>query len=217
MPLLFLIVLILIVSHLVWFFERGHGSDDFPTEYRKGIVEALWWSTVSVITGGEAVKNINRGLSRIIAVFWMLIGLFLLAVVTARATSVLTVAELQSDISSLDDLSGRTVGTVEATSAVTFLRNEAGIVAREYVTLDDAFEALEGGRLDAVVFDAPVVSYAVATEHSELRVVETLIGRDPYGIAVGEGSELLEPLNAAVIELGRDGTLDSLLTQWFGN
>ena len=215
-PLLFLIVLIVIVSHLVWFVERGHGSDDFPTEYRKGIVEALWWSTVSVITGGEAVKDINRGLSRVVAIFWMLIGLFLLAVVTARATSVLTVAELQSDISSLEDLGGRKVGTVEGTSSVGFLRTEAGLVAREYITLDDAFDALEAGDLDAVVFDAPVVSYAVATERDKLNVVETLIGRDPYGIAVGQGSDLLEPLNAAVIEVGRDGTLDDLLAQWFG-
>jgi len=216
-PLLFLIGLILIVSHIVWFVERGHGSDDFPTDYRKGIVEALWWSTVSVITGGEAVKDINRGLSRIVAIFWMLIGLFLLAFVTARATSVLTVAELQSDISSVEDLSGRKVGTVQATSSVNFLRAEAGIVAREYETLDDAFDRLEAGSLDAVVFDAPVVAYAVATERDTLRLVDSIIGRDPYGIAVGQNSELLEPLNAAVIEVGRDGTLDALLDQWFGN
>lgn len=215
-PLLFLIGLILIVSHVVWFVERAHGSDDFPTEYRKGIVEALWWSTVSVITGGEAVKDINRGLSRIVAIFWMLIGLFLLAFVTARATSVLTVAELQSDISSLEDLGGRKVGTVEATSSVTFLRSEAGIVAREYTTLDDAFDALESDSIDAVVFDAPVVSYAVATQRDQLRIVESLISRDPYGIVVGQGSELLEPLNTAVIQVSRDGTLDTLLTEWFG-
>jgi ABC-type amino acid transport substrate-binding protein len=216
-PLLVLIVLIFIVSHLVWFFERGY-DDDFPEDYRTGIIEALWWSTVSVITGGEAVKDINRPLSRIIAVFWLLLGLFLLAFVTARATSVLTVAELESDINSLNDLVGKSVSTVEETATVDFLGREAGIAPRQFETLEEALDALQAGDTDAVVFDAPVLSYALNTayQNDDLRLIEPVLGRDPYGIAVPQGSELLEPLNRAVLEIGRDGTLDDLLVEWFG-
>lgn len=214
-PLLILVALILVVSHLVWLVERHHGSDDFPQSYREGLPEALWWSTVSVITGGEAVKNINRGLSRVIAIFWMLVGLFLLAFVTARATSVLTVSELQSDISTLEDLGGRSVGTVQETSSVTFLDQEGGITAREYATINDALNALNNEEIDAVVFDAPVISYA-ALDYPDLRVVDALLSRDPYGIAVPQRSDLLEPVNTAVISIGRDGTLDELLEEWFG-
>lgn len=216
-PLLVLIVLIFIVSHLVWFFERGY-DDDFPEDYRTGIIEALWWSTVSVITGGEAVKDINRPLSRIIAVFWLLLGLFLLAFVTARATSVLTVAELESDISGLEDLAGKNVSTVEATASVEFLDREANIIAREFETLDAALDELSSGGTDAVVFDAPVLAYALNTNfrNDDLVLVEPSIGRDPYGIAIPQNSALLEVVNRAVIEIGRDGTLDDLLVEWFG-
>ncbi len=214
-PLAILIVLVLIVSHLVWFFERGHDSDDFPFEYRSGIGEAVWWSTVSVITGGEAVKNINTALSRVIAVFWMLVGLFLLAFVTARATSVLTVAELESDISGLDDLAGRSVTTVEGTASVEFLRAEIGVEPRQAATLSDALDDLVDERTDAVVFDAPVVQYEVATSNLDVRLVEPVVGRDPYGIAMPQGSARVEDVNAAVIEIGRDGTLDRLLADWF--
>ncbi len=217
-PLGILVVLVLVVSHLVWWFERGHDSDDFPQSYRQGIGEAVWWSTVSVITGGEAVKNINTALSRLIAVFWMLVGLFLLAFVTARATSVLTVAELESDIAGIDDLSARPVGTVQETASVNFLQDEAGIIAREYEDLDTALAALLDEEIDAVVFDAPVVSYAVNQRYqNELLLVEPVEGRDPYGIALPADSELLEDVNAAVIEIGRDGTLDALLVEWFGS
>lgn len=216
-PLLILVVLVLIVSHLVWWFERGHDSDDFPYAYRAGIGEALWWSTVSVITGGEAVKNINTALSRLIAVFWMLVGLFLLAFVTARATSVLTVAELEADISSLADLPGRPVATVEGTASVAFLEDELGLTAIEAPDLDAALNRLVVGQVDAVVFDAPVVAYAVNRSYrGELVLVEPVEGRDPYGIALPSGSERLEAVNAAVIEIGRDGTLDALLEEWFG-
>ena len=215
-PVALLIVLVLIVSHLVWFFERGHESDDFPYEYRSGIGEAIWWSTVSVITGGEAVKNINTALSRIIAVFWMLVGLFLLAFVTARATSVLTVAELESDIGGLEDLAGKSVTTVEGTASVDFLRDEAGIEPRQAATLSAALDDLVAERTEAVIFDAPVVQYEVATANLDVRLVEPVVGRDPYGIAMPQGSERVEEINAAVIEIGRDGTLDQLQVVWFG-
>ena len=216
-PLGILIVLVLIVSHLVWWFERGHDSDDFPYEYREGIGEAVWWSTVSVITGGEAVKNINTALSRVIAVFWMLVGLFLLAFVTARATSVLTVAALEADIGGLEDLAGRRVGTVQATASVDFLQGELGLIPREDPDLDTALAALAADQVDAVVFDAPVLAYALnRTGRSDLVLVEPPVGRDPYGIALPSGSDRLEEVNAAVIEIGRDGTLDELLDEWFG-
>jgi polar amino acid transport system substrate-binding protein len=215
-PLVSLIGLVILVSHLVWWFERGHESDDFPFEYRAGIGEALWWSTVSVITGGEAVKNINTALSRLIAVFWMLVGLFLLAFVTARATSVLTVAELESSIEGIEDLGGRQVGTVESTASVLFLQDN-GVIPQQLPSLDEALQELLDGRLDAVVFDAPVVAYVINQNHrGELLLIEPPEGRDPYGIALPADSELLEAVNAAVIEIGRDGTLDALLEQWFG-
>ena len=72
------------------------------------------------------------------------------------------------------------------------------------------------GDTEAVVFDAPVVQYAIATSSRDVRLVEPVIGRDPYGIALPQGSELVEPVNAAVIEIGRDGTLDGLTVEWFG-
>lgn len=217
LPLLILVVLVLAVSHLVWWFERGHESDDFPYEYRAGIGEALWWSTVSVITGGEAVKNINTALSRVIALFWMLVGLFLLAFITARASSVLTVAELEADIAGLDDLPGRAVATVQGTASVSFLRDETGIIPREEPDLPAALDTLAAGEVDAVVFDAPVLAYQLnRSGRDDLLLVEPPAGRDPYGIALPSGSERLEAVNAAVIEIGRDGTLDDLLDRWFG-
>lgn len=216
-PVGILMLLVLVVSHLVWWFERGHDSDDFPVSYRKGVGEAIWWSTVSVITGGEAVKNINRAASRLIAIFWMLVGLFLLAFVTARATSLLTVAELEGDISGIEDLRGHSVTTVEGTAAVDVLRNDAGVEPRQVVDLNAALDDLAAGRTDAVAFDAAVVQYVVNRERNDdFILVQPISGRDPYGIALPQGSDLVESVNAAVIEIGRDGTLDDLIETWFG-
>ena len=210
-----LIVLIGVVAHLVWWTERRH-NPEFPQEYRKGIAEALWWSSVSIVTGGEAVKDIRRPLSRILALMWMVIGLFLIAFVTAQAASSLTVNELQADIGGLEDLPGESVVTVAGTVGESFLR-EANIAATGVSDVDTALQAVEDGRFDAVVYDAPVLAYRVNTDYSgRLELAGSTFAPDPYGIALTTGSDLREPINAELLEISRDGTLDALNQKWLG-
>lgn len=210
-----LVVLIALVAHLVWWTERRH-NPEFPQEYRKGISEALWWSSVSIVTGGEAVKDIRRPLSRVLALMWMVIGLFLIAFVTAQAASSLTVNELQGDIGGLEDLPGTSVVTVAGTVGETFLR-EANIAATGVSDVDTALQAVEDGRFDAVVYDAPVLAYRVNTDYSgRLELAGSTFAPDPYGIALTTGSDLREPINASLLEISRDGTLDALNQKWLG-
>lgn len=210
-----LAVLIAVVAHLVWWTERRH-NPEFPQDYRKGIAEALWWSSVSVVTGGEAVKDIRRPLSRVLALMWMVIGLFLIAFVTAQAASSLTVNELQGDIGGLEDLPGNSVATVAGTVGETFLR-EANIAATGLADVDTALDAVEDERFDAVVYDAPVLAYRVNTDYSgRLELAGATFAPDPYGIALTTGSDLREPINAELLEISRDGTLDALNQKWLG-
>jgi ABC-type amino acid transport substrate-binding protein len=218
-PFFFLVGTVLLISHVVWWFERGHDSDDFPYRYKDGIGEALWWSTVSVITEGEAVKNINTALGRVIAVFWMLVGLFVVAFFTAEVTASWTVAELRPAIEGVDDLPGRSVATVENTASVAFLRDEAGVDPTQAPTLDEALDLLAQGSVDAVVFDAPAVDFRLRSGSpgwSDLVRVDPAAGWDPYGIAVPQGSPLLEQIDAEVIDLGRQGINQDLEQRWLG-
>lgn len=210
-----LVVLIIIISHLVWCSERKD-NPEFPRQYRAGISEALWWSSVSVVTGGEAVKDIRRPASRLLALVWMVVGLFLIAFVTAQAAASLTVSELQSDIGGLDDLSGSAVLTIEGTVGETYLR-EANIGASTVPDVDTALRALANGETDAVVYDAPVLAYRVNSDYAgNLQLAGSTFAPDPYGIALTTGSELREPINSVLLEMSRDGTLDVLNQKWLG-
>ena len=78
--------------------------------------------------------------------------------------------------------------------------------------------AFEAGELDAVVFDAPILSYYVNTEGAGKG---TLVGpvflRENYGFALQSGSELREPINRTLLRFAEDGTYRALLLKWFGS
>ncbi len=215
LPLLGLVGLIAIVSHLVWWVERSD-NPDFPHSYREGIWEAFWWSTVNVVTGGEAVKDIRRPLSRLLALMWMIVGLLLMAYVTARATTVLTVQELEGSIAGLEDLADANVVTIEGTSGAEFLSSR-NIDFRTRPNVDEALNALVTGDAEAVVYDAPVLAYRTNTDfQGRAELVGSVFAPDPYGIAVAQGSELREQVNESLLSMAADGTLDSIHLKWFG-
>lgn len=214
LSLLVLIGLVALVAHIVWLSERHH-NPDFPRSYRKGITEAMWWSSVSVVTGGEAVKDIHRPLGRIFALGWMVVGLFVLAFVTAQATSTLTVRELEGSISGVEDLAGERVVTVGGTVAESYLVKK-NLPVSTVGSIDEALAGVAEGDFDAVVFDSPVLTYRTTTDYlGLLETVGAVFSPDPYGIALTTGSDLREPINSALLEMSRDGTLDTLHQKWF--
>ncbi len=210
-----LIFLAVLVAHLVWLSERKH-NEQFPKGYRAGVGEALWWSTVSMITGGEAVKDIRHPLSRLMAVAWMVLGLFLVAYVTAQAAARITVSELQSDINGIDDLAGQSVVTVDGTVSASYL-TDANLGHDTVVDIDTALAGVADGTYDAVVYDAPILAYRVDTDYAGLvQLAGADFAPDPYGIALTSGSELRETINAELLLMSRDGTLDALNQEWLG-
>ncbi|MCB0994772.1 MAG: transporter substrate-binding domain-containing protein [Acidimicrobiales bacterium] len=208
-----LVALLLVIAHLVWWNERAH-NPQFPHGYREGIGEALWWSSVSVITGGEAVKDINRPVSRAVALLWMVVGLFVLAFLTAQVASALTVEELASPIDGIEDLPGHTIVTVADTVAASYL-DDRNLSYTGVPDVDIALDLVESGDADAVVYDAPVLAFRLATQRTgDLVLAGPVFAPDPYAIALPTGSDLREPINEALLELARDGTLDQLHSRW---
>ncbi len=214
LPLLLLAILIVIMAHLIWMTER-RVDGDFPRPYARGSRESIWWSLVNVTTGGDAEKKIQRPLGRVIAGMWMLLGLFVVALVTAQVTAALTVSELRSDIRAVDDLYRREVVTVEATLADSEL-DRLGVDHRTVSTIDDAFAVLLSADVEAVVYDAPVLEFYANTKgRGSVEVIGPILSSDSYGIALGAGSPLREEINEVLLTFNRDGTPDRLYRAWF--
>ncbi len=119
-----------------------------------------------------------------------------------------------SKTSSLQDLVGRKVGTLNNTAAERILLATPGI---EVVSYDDnvrPYDDLAIGRIDGVLLDLPIALY-YARPNPKLRFAGEPFGEGFYGIAVNKQcAQLREALQNAIEEMIRDGTLRRILEKW---
>ncbi len=75
--------------------------------------------------------------------------------------------------------------------------------------------ALKAGDVDAVFMDnASAAGYMGASPNS-FKIAGDPIGHDEFGFIFQKGSDLVEPVNAAIQSMKDDGTLDALNKKWF--
>lgn len=122
-----------------------------------------------------------------------------------------------SDVQSIDDLGGAIVGAEDGTTGETYANdNSDAAEVRGFPSVDDAFNALSVGQVEAVIADGPTVEDAAENKEG-LVVVETFPTDEEYGIVFPDGSDaLLEAVNGALQTIKDDGRLDEIYEEYFG-
>jgi polar amino acid transport system substrate-binding protein len=204
----------LIPAHILWYLERNHPSGILASkEYIPGIFQAMWWSVSTLVTQSESMPR--HGLARLGAIFWMFTGLVFVAYYTAQLTASLTVQQIRGTINGPDDLPGKRIATLQASTSAAFLNQKRAQVT-ELVRIEDAYAALLAKKVDAVVFDAPVLQhYASHDGKGRTQVVGNVFRKEDYGIAFPLGSALRKRVDGALLVLREDGTLQRLSDKWF--
>ena len=131
----------------------------------------------------------------------------------------LVVAADNSDITSIDDLDGKTVVVKSGTTGAEFARANQDEYGYEVTQLDDSpamFQEVANGNADVLFEDYPVIAYAIAESNLDLKIVGDRLTGDNYGIAVlkGENADLLEKINAGLQELRDNGEYDKILSKY---
>jgi polar amino acid transport system substrate-binding protein len=208
-------IFIILPTHLLWFLERRHDEGIIRHKsYFPGIFEAAWWSVSCLATQAEEMPK--AVLARVLAVLWMFFAVIFIAFVTAALTANLTLQQLRGDIHGPEDLPGKRVATVSASTSAGYLK-EQHIVAREFPTIDQAFEALDKKDVEAVVYDSPILLYYSAHKgKGRVQVVGPVFRHEAYGIAFPQNSPWREPVNVALLTLKENGTYDEIHNRWFG-
>jgi polar amino acid transport system substrate-binding protein len=212
-----LLATLLFAAHLLWVFERKRNPNMFPEGYLSGVGSAFWWAAATLTTVGYGDKVPQSTLGRTVGFVWMFAGILLISYFTASVTTVLTVNRLEGNIRGPKDLPGKLVGSTRGSTATKWLYANS-MAPTEFDTIEEGYKAVEDGKIDALVYDSPVLLYHAAHEgKGRLRVVGSVFEKQGYGIALQEHSPLREQVNRALLTLQEDGTYGELYRKWFGD
>jgi polar amino acid transport system substrate-binding protein len=121
-----------------------------------------------------------------------------------------------SDIASVDDLSGAIVGAQDGTTGETYANDETDASeVRGFPEGPNAISALATGQVDAVIIDQPVAADAVEKQGG-MEIAEEITTNELYGFAVAPDNDALrEAMNEALATLKEDGTIETLYEEYF--
>ncbi|WOI33251.1 transporter substrate-binding domain-containing protein [Tritonibacter scottomollicae] len=93
--------------------------------------------------------------------------------------------------------------------------DEANPRIKLFETFGASLQALRAGDVDLALSDSTAANGVVAASDGALKVVGDPLGTEDFGFIFPKGSDLVEPVNAALAEMKADGTLDALNKKWF--
>jgi ABC-type amino acid transport substrate-binding protein len=84
-------------------------------------------------------------------------------------------------------------------------------------TVEEAYNALLKGTMDAVVYDAPnLLFFANGEGKGKVTVVGKIFEPQDYGLALPQGSPLREKMNRAILTLVENDELARTMAKWLG-
>lgn len=93
--------------------------------------------------------------------------------------------------------------------------DEANPRIKLFETFGAAIQALRTGDVDLALSDSTAANGYVNASNGGLKIVGEPLGTEDFGFIFPKGSDLVEPINAAIASMEADGTLEALNTKWF--
>ena len=209
-----LVLLIPIPAHIVWLVERRHPDGIVPRKYFPGIFRAAWWTAATI--GGQANETLRSPVGRIVSLFWMFVSVIFIAYFTATVTTSMTLQGLRGEITGPKDLPGKYVATIVGSTSATYL-HEQNVQTLEFNQIEEAYQALADKKVNAVVYDAPILLYYASHEgKGRFEVIGPVFRKENYGIIFPRNSPNLKRVDAALLSLKENGSYETLYQQWFG-
>lgn len=210
------IAIVFVLANLVLFTERKR-DPGFRKPYWRALGEGLWVTMLIIATGEHGERDAPGVWKRILVPAMWLIGVVLIAQLTATVTSSQTVARLQSNIRGPDDLPGKRIGTAPGTIAADYL-TQRGLPFVKVHTAAEGMQMLMQEDVQAIVYDAPTLQYWAAKRgNGVLAVVGPVFRPEKYGIALANGSPLRKSINETLLAMYEDGTYEQIYGKWFSS
>ena len=125
-----------------------------------------------------------------------------------------------NSVNSKDDLPGKTIGVQLGTTGdedATSYEKENGSTVERYNKGADAIQALKTGKIDCVVIDQQPAE-AFVEKNDDLKILSDTFDPEEYAICIAkDNTDLTDSFNKAIEELEKDGTIDSIISNYIGD
>ena len=130
-----------------------------------------------------------------------------------KASQAIIVNVNNEDITSAEHLEGKSIGVQLGTTGDMYATDVTDNVER-YNKAFEAAMAVAQGKIDAVVIDDQVAK-SLASQNDQLKVLDEPFTEEEYALAVKKGNtELLNKIDAALLELKEDGTIQAIIDRY---
>jgi polar amino acid transport system substrate-binding protein len=123
----------------------------------------------------------------------------------------------QSFAENTDLLFGAQAGTSSFYTAIYDVLDgdEANPRVKTFDSFGAAVQAVKSGDVDAVIADQAASAGYIGADPGSFKQAGEAIKSDPFGFILTPGSDLVEPVNAALAQLRDEGWLDERINYWF--
>ena len=184
-----------------WFMERKTIKEDNTNNILKGIGKGIWWASVTMTTvgyGDMAPKTLG---GKIVAIIWMFISMFLVAMLIAGAASFFTISQMDYFISKPEDLAKGKIASIQGSFSDKYLKDRR-IYPIYFDNIALAIKAVKDKKVDAFVYDEAIVKYLTNQKSMQsVKLTDAKFQPQNYSIQLQEGSPLREKINRALLEI----------------
>lgn len=134
-------------------------------------------------------------------------------------TNLVAVVLKDSELTSVDDLVGKTIAVEANSTADINLSESKDYIVDKYTKVSEALLAVKSNQAVALVADATYVNDVLSKYSGEYKVLEGTIGDiEEYGIAFRkEEASLRDEVDKIIDKLYQEGKIDTLLAKYFGD
>ncbi len=220
-PILGFVVFIIFFAHIVWLAEKK--KESISDKYFPGIFEAIYFCIVTASTVGYGDYTPKKWIGRTVTIVLIVAGIIVFCNFTAILAADYTVNSLEGDIKGPEDLRGKDVAVLHATTSIGCVK-QLGATPKVVISTPQMYVDLVHGQVDAVVFDTPSVKYSLKTLHthnipdadfSNLKLISENFEKEYYGFGLSEEHPLKEQIDQAILRLKENGTYDIIYKKWF--
>ncbi|KAG5225148.1 glutamate receptor [Salix suchowensis] len=209
------------IGFVVWVLEHRI-NEDFRGPPSNYIGTSFWFSFSTMIFAHR--ERVVNNLSRFVLIIWCFVVLILTQSYTASLTSLLTVKQLQPEVTNVNDLikKGEYVGYHEG-SFVAGILLELGfdksklVMYNSFEKCDELFSKGSGnGGISAAFDEAPYMKLFLSKYCSKYTMIEPTFKTAGFGFVFPIGSPLAPDVSRAILNLIDDDNMKQIEDKWFG-